>query len=77
MTGTWAFALGSRVEDQFDPQSPLPDCSSPIAVPASYNDQNDQTTALRRYYGLGMVSAQVTLLTFCAGRGWCYGSAFW
>ena len=45
LDGTWAFALGSCVEDQFDPAKPLPD-AQPIAVPASYNDQNDQTTAL-------------------------------
>ena len=50
LDGTWAFALGSCVEDQFDPAKPLPD-AQPIAVPASYNDQNDQTTALRRHYG--------------------------
>ena len=49
LDGTWAFALGSCVEDQFDPAKPLPD-AQPIAVPASYNDQNDQTTALRRHY---------------------------
>ena len=55
LDGTWAFALGSCVEDQFDPAKPLPD-AQPIAVPASYNDQNDQTTALRRHYG--WVSAQ-------------------
>ena len=47
LDGTWAFALGSCAETQFDPAKPLPD-AQPIAVPASYNDQNDQTTALRR-----------------------------
>lgn len=46
LDGTWAFALGSCAETQFDPAKPLPD-AQPIAVPASYNDQNDQTTALR------------------------------
>ena len=35
LDGTWAFALGSCVEDQFDPAKPLPD-AQPIAVPASY-----------------------------------------
>ena len=45
LDGTWAFALGSCAETQFDPAKPLPD-AQPIAVPASYNDQNDQTTAL-------------------------------
>ena len=50
LDGTWAFALGSCAETQFDPAKPLPD-AQPIAVPASYNDQNDQTTALRRHYG--------------------------
>ena len=49
LDSTWAFALGSCVEDQFDPQAPA-GCPSP-AVPASYNDQSDQTTALRRHYG--------------------------
>lgn len=62
-----AFALGSCVEDQFDPAKPLPD-AQPIAVPASYNDQNDQTTALRRHYGWAWYQRKVTLPTFCAGQ---------
>lgn len=37
LDGTWAFALGSCAETQFDPAKPLPD-AQPIAVPASYND---------------------------------------
>lgn len=67
LDGTWAFALGSCVEDQFDPAKPLPD-AQPIAVPASYNDQNDQTTALRRHYGWAWYQRKVTLPTFCAGQ---------
>lgn len=67
LDGTWAFALGSCVEDQFDPAKPLPD-AQPIAVPASYNDQNDQTTALRRHYGWAWYQRKVTLSTFCAGQ---------
>ena len=67
LDGTWAFALGSCVEDQFDPAKPLPD-AQPIAVPASYNDQNDQTTALRRHYGWGWYQRKVTLPAFCAGQ---------
>ena len=50
LNGTWEFTLGSCDETRFDPAKPLPD-AQPIAVPASYNDQNDQTTALRRHYG--------------------------
>ena len=50
LNGTWNFQLGSCDEHQFDPAKPLP-APQPIAVPASYNDQNDQTTALRRHYG--------------------------
>lgn len=45
----------------------LPD-AQPIAVPASYNDQNDQTTALRRHYGWAWYQRKVTLPTFCAGQ---------
>ena len=67
LDGTWAFALGSCVEDQFDPAKPLPD-AQPIAVPASYNDQNDQTTAMRRHYGWAWYQRKVTLPTFCAGQ---------
>ena len=67
LDGTWVFALGSCVEDQFDPAKPLPD-AQPIAVPASYNDQNDQTTALRRHYGWAWYQRKVTLPTFCAGQ---------
>ena len=67
LDGTWVFALGSCVEDQFDPAKPLPD-AQPIAVPASYNDQNDQTTALRRHYGWVWYQRKVTLPTFCAGQ---------
>ena len=67
LDGTWAFALGSCVEDQFDPAKPLPD-AQPIAVPASYNDQNDQTTALRRHYGWAWYQRKVTLPAFCAGQ---------
>uniref|UniRef100_UPI003FEEF4CB sugar-binding domain-containing protein n=1 Tax=Faecalibacterium sp. TaxID=1971605 RepID=UPI003FEEF4CB len=67
LDGTWAFALGSCVEDQFDPAKPLPD-AQPIAVPASYNDQNDQTTALRRHYGWVWYQRKVTLPAFCAGQ---------
>ncbi|MFR3970778.1 MAG: sugar-binding domain-containing protein [Faecalibacterium prausnitzii] len=67
LDGTWAFALGSCVEDQFDPAKLLPD-AQPIAVPASYNDQNDQTTALRRHYGWAWYQRKVTLPTFCAGQ---------
>ena len=65
LDGTWAFALGSCVEDQFDPAKSLPD-AQPIAVPASYNDQNDQTTALRRHYGWAWYQCKVTLPAFCA-----------
>lgn len=67
LDGTWAFALGSCAETQFDPAKPLPD-AQPIAVPASYNDQNDQTTALRRHYGWAWYQRKVTLPTFCAGQ---------
>ena len=72
LNGTWEFTLGSCDETRFDPAKPLPD-AQPIAVPASYNDQNDQTTAppLR----LGMVSAQshpARLLRRAAG-----GAAVW
>ena len=67
LDGTWAFALGSCAENQFDPAKPLPD-AQPIAVPASYNDQNDQTTALRRHYGWAWYQRKVTLPTFCAGQ---------
>ena len=67
LDGTWAFALGSCVEDQFDPAKPLPD-AQPIAVPASYNDQNDQTTALRRHYGWAWYQRKVTMPAFCAGQ---------
>ena len=37
-------------------------------MPASYNDQNDQTTALRRHYGWAWYQRKVTLPTFCAGQ---------
>ena len=67
LDGTWAFALGSCAETQFDPAKPLPD-AQPIAVPASYNDQNDQTTALRRHYGWAWYQRKVTLPVFCAGQ---------
>lgn len=67
LDGTWAFALGSCAETQFDPAKPLPD-AQPIAVPASYNDQNDQTTALRRHYGWVWYQRKVTLPAFCAGQ---------
>ena len=67
LNGTWEFALGSCDETQFDPAKPLPD-SQPIAVPASYNDQNDQTTALRRHYGWAWYQRKVTLPAFCAGQ---------
>lgn len=67
LDGTWAFALGSCEENQFDPAKPLPD-AQPIAVPASYNDQNDQTTALRRHYGWAWYQRKVTLPAFCAGQ---------
>ena len=50
LDGTWAFVLGSCAEDQFAPAKPLPD-AQPIAVPASYNVQYDQTTALGLHYG--------------------------
>lgn len=79
LDGTWAFALGSCVEDQFDPAKPLPD-AQPIAVPASYNDQNDQTTALRRHYGWAWyqrkgISAKLPCPLSAPGSGWCCGSA--
>ena len=75
LDGTWAFALGSCVEDQFDPAKPLPD-AQPIAVPASYNDQNDQTTAPAPPLRLGMVSAAKSPCPLSApGSGWCCGSA--
>ena len=67
LDGTWAFALGSCVEDQFDPAKPLPD-AQPSPCPPSYNDQNDQTTALRRHYGWAWYQRKVTLPTFCAGQ---------
>lgn len=67
MDGTWEFALGSCEENQFDPAKPLPD-AQPIAVPASYNDQNDQTTALRRHYGWAWYQRKFTLPAFCAGQ---------
>ena len=67
MDGTWEFALGSCAENQFDPAKPLPD-AQPIAVPASYNDQNDQTTALRRHYGWAWYQRKFTLPAFCAGQ---------
>ena len=67
LDGTWALALGSCAETQFDPAKPLPD-AQPIAVPASYNDQNDQTTALRRHYGWVWYQRKVTLPAFCAGQ---------
>ncbi|HCJ59646.1 MAG TPA: beta-glucuronidase, partial [Faecalibacterium sp.] len=35
---------------------------------ASYNDQNDQTTALRRHYGWVWYQRKVTLPAFCAGQ---------
>ena len=83
LDGTWAFALGSCVEDQFDPAKPLPD-AQPIAVPASYNDQNDQTTALRTppppppppatTAGHG-ISAKLPCPLSAPGSGWCCGSA--
>ena len=67
LDGTWEFALGSCEENQFDPAKPLPD-AQPIAVLASYNDQNDQTTALRRHYGWAWYQRKVTLPAFCAGQ---------
>ena len=67
LDGTWEFALGSCEENQFDPAKPLPD-AQPIAVPASYNDQNDQTTALRRHYGWAWYQRSITLPAFCAGQ---------
>lgn len=74
LDGTWAFALGSCEENQFDPAKPLPD-AQPIAVPASYNDQNDQTTALRRHYGWHGISAKSPCPPSAPGSGWCCGSA--
>ena len=71
LDGTWAFALGSCVEDQFDPAKPLPD-AQPIAVPASYNDQNDQTPATTAGHG---ISAKLPCPLSAPGSGWCCGSA--
>lgn len=67
LNGTWNFQLGSEDAAQFDPAQPLPD-PQPIAVPASYNDQNDQTTALRRHYGWAWYQRTVTLPAFCTGQ---------
>ena len=67
LNGTWNFCLGSEDEHEFDPAKLLPD-PQPIAVPASYNDQNDQTTALRRHYGWAWYQRNVTLPAFCAGQ---------
>ena len=67
LDGTWEFMLGNCEENRFDPAEPLPD-AQPIAVPASYNDQNDQTTALRRHYGWAWYQRQVTLPAFCTGQ---------
>ena len=67
LDGLWDFTLGSTEENQFDPGCPLPH-TQPIAVPASYNDQNDQTTALRRHYGLAWYQRTVTLPSFCTGQ---------
>lgn len=67
LNGTWNFQLGSENAAQFDPAQPLPD-PQPIAVPASYNDQNDQTTALRRHYGWAWYQRTVTLPAFCTGQ---------
>ena len=67
LNGTWEFRLGGLDETQFDPAKSLPD-AQPIAVPASYNDQNDQTTALRRHYGGAWDQRKVTLPAFCTGQ---------
>ena len=67
LNGVWNFCLGSEDEARFDPAKPLP-APQPIAVPASYNDQNDQTAALRRHYGWAWYQRQVTLPAFCAGQ---------
>ena len=66
LDGTWAFAPAAARETQFDPAKPLPD-AQPIAV-ASYNDQNDQTTALRRHHGWVWYQRNPTLPAFCAGQ---------
>ncbi len=67
LDGLWNFTLGTTDEGQYDPGLPLPD-TQPIAVPASYNDQNDQTTALRRHYGLAWYQRMITLPAFCTGQ---------
>ena len=67
LDGLWNFQLGNTDENQFDPARPLPE-TQPIAVPASYNDQNDQTTALRRHYGWAWYQRSITLPAFCAGQ---------
>lgn len=74
LDGTWAFALGSCVEDQFDPAKPLPD-AQPIAVPASYNDQNDQTTRCAATTAGHGISAKLPCPLSAPGSGWCCGSA--
>lgn len=73
LNGIWDFALGSTDEAQFDPAQPLPD-PQPIAVPASYNDQNDQTTALRRHYGWAWYQRSITLPASAPASGWSCGS---
>lgn len=67
LDGVWDFRLGNTDENQFDPAKPLPDAQA-IAVPASYNDQNDQTTALRRHYGWAWYQRNITIPVFCTGQ---------
>ena len=79
LDGTWAFALGSCAENQFDPAKPLPD-AQPIAVPASYNDQNDRIATWVSEYNSATtaghgISAKSPCPPSAQGSGWCYGSA--
>ena len=72
LDGTWEFMLGSCEENRFDPAKPLPD-AQPIAVPASYNDQNDQTCAATTA-GRG-ISGRSPCPPSAPGSGWCCGLA--
>lgn len=65
--GVWDFALGGEDAAQFDPAAPLP-CPQPMAVPASYNDQNDRDTACRRHCGWAWYQRRITLPAFCTGQ---------
>lgn len=67
LDGVWDFQLGSTNEEEFDPALPLPEVQ-PIVVPGSYNDQNDQTTALRQHYGWVWYQRKVTVPAFCKGQ---------